>query len=477
MRKLEELMKPETLNDFLRSQTDLYNLNALDFPVESGAFAWESLNPETRDKIMAGIIRNTLEIAVNHVSAYRDDERWQYAAVLIKHLEKPSDLTNFPLMSKNDIPGTGSRNKPGIRGYRGELIEDPFFLVPENIDELILRQERANPDHKQILEKYQRLENYNGTGLLFFGSGGTEGESTEIALSYLSIQLEAMALAKGLYQNGMRENQNFASMYPLDHKGGLQLKLAAEILNMPFHSKDMMFQWIWDLGSSYRDAIENHQQAVTYKDFETANQHTGPIREGLRKYFVEHNINVIAAVQPTKEGIVSGSKGQGLTFMEIYNEDKKAFESVEHMFLTGYTVPEHAWRTLQEDGKIVSTEWGATEAMALGASGFVSQGDINDLKAHHFPTAGLVVRRRERGLKREVLDQIEEGRGLLLIQSYLPAKSITINNLMDVATATLDGFYLIERMPGAKVSIGDHSCAGEALRVPTLNQNGYQPHY
>ena len=150
--------------------------------------------------------------------------------------------------------------------------------------------------------------------------------------------------------------------------------------------------------------------------------------------------------------------------MSIYEEDPAAFASVSHIFLTGFPVPFSTAERLWHDGKIVSTTWGSTEAMALGTHSLSGESSVNHLVATPFPSLGIVARYSERGLLKPSLRPVmSNDSGLLLVTSLLGAGSTYINYLIgDLATNNETGFNNIHRLSSKTIS---GSCAADALTI------------
>ena len=312
------LEQKQTLEEFL-SNRDRYDINPRDVPVHLAASPeWE----QQRDisQIVGGMLRHHLSSALTAPHFVKNDRYREINPALIDYIE---DLVEIPLMVKDSILGTGSKKNPGLKGYRDQVHEDKMQLVPTNLDALITQQEAANPDHKEILKRY------GGQKLLIFGSGGTQGKSTQTVLSYLTVELETYALVRALAANGFEPEQKILCMYAPEHKGGFQLERAAEIMDMEFHSKAQLFQWVERLSPEYRAKVHAFRRAIAREDYEEADEHALLIRKGIRRYIAEHEIEVIEAVQPT-QGIDTGAKGMGLAAMKIYEENPSAFSKVKH---------------------------------------------------------------------------------------------------------------------------------------------------
>ena len=124
-------------------------------------------------------------------------------------------------------------------------------------------------------------------------------------------------------------------------------------------------------------------------------------------------------------------------------------------------MPAFAYKELQEAGIVVSTTWGSTEAMALATSGHIFPGNVNNLTALHFPTAGLVFRYLDPGVER--VDVGEEG--IMEIFSLHGGGSMYLGNAMDLTTRTDNGYLDIHRFSSSKGVVGGNSCAADALSV------------
>lgn len=439
------------LREYLRGK-DSHNLDAIDMPVSLAAsYDWDASN---REEILGGILRNVAKRAKAHVPFYREHEPWN--KVHPEDIQTRSDLYNLPMISKDAVSGTGSITRPGVHGFREKLLSDPNYLVPENMEEIIARQEAANPDHKEILQKY------DGKKILEFGSGGSQGKSTLTRLSYLTVEMESWALARALTMNGLKAGQSVACLYNNTHKGGLQLERAADIMGMPFHSKKKIFETLL-ADAQYACAIKLFQQAIEKGELQGIEKYAPIVRRGIREYIRGNNIQVIQSVQPPAAFSQKNAKGSALAFMSIYQEDPAAFSSLEHAFLTGFPVPKEAYTRLREDGVQVSTTWGSTEAMALGTYRQSSQeNNVNALTATTFPTLGIIAWYRERDLAKPRLLPVAEGlEGILLVSSLIGAGSVYLNyRIGDKAIKTSEGYKDINRAEMIDIS---GSCAADAL--------------
>jgi len=448
-----------TLEDFLRRQADKYNIDPRDIPVHlAGSPEWDLMDPSERDRVLGGVLRNVIITAVKEVEYYRDHPLW--SRVQPGTIESLEQFDQLPVIVKDDIEGSGGNGTDGLQGFRKSLLKNPDLLVPGNIQELIARQERANPNHEEILHWYGGPD-VLADRMLVFGSGASEGDSTFTKLSYLTVEMETWALVRGLYMNGFREGQHIACMYAPTHKGGLQLQRAASLMGMPFHSKEDIFTWIRSQGRKYATAVSEFKKASDRKDFEAADRFAGTLREGIRSYIKYHNIAIIEAVQPVEEGGASGAKGMGLSFMRIFREDPERFNEVQHAFLTGYTVPEFAYEELQNAGIVVSTTWGSTECMALATSGHIFPGNVNNLTSLHYPTAGLVFKYLNPGVQKVAVGE----EGIMSIFGLHGTGSMYLGNAMDLTTRTDGGYLNIHRFPSSKGIVGGNSCAADALSV------------
>jgi len=243
----------------------------------------------------------------------------------------------------------------------------------------------------------------------------------------------------------------------------LQLQRSAEIMSMPFHSKNKIFSTLLK-HSKYSKAFERFQVALRDNDQDVLESIGPHVRDGIRAYIEHHNIQVIESVQPPDEFANRNAKGNALSFMKIYKEDPLAFESVKHVFLTGFTVPASAYERLAQDGIAVSTTWGSTETMALATHPERFTGNINDLIETPFPTVGTLAVYKERNLESPELVPVKDGDdGLLLVTSLIGAGSVYINYMIgDVATKTKEGYLEIRRLSSADIS---GSCAADALSI------------
>lgn len=440
-----------SLEKFLKGK-DLYNLDALDVPVHlAGSPEWQNYSP--KERVLGGMLRNVTRRAKNTVPFYREHEGWQQ--VNVEDIWSSEDLYSLPMISKDPVSGTGSVSSPGISGFRSELLKDPNYIVPENIEKIIAQQEAANPNHKEILAKY------DGKRILEFGSGGSQGSSTLTRLSYLTVEMEAWALARALKMNGLKKGQSIACLYNNTHKGGLELERAADIMGMPFHSKRKIFQTL--LKSHFEEAVKKFGEGVETSNLELIEKYAPHVRKGIREYIRRNYIQVIESVQPSAAFLQKNAKGSGLAFMTMYNEDPSAFPWLQHAFLTGFPVPKDAYTSLRERGIQVSTTWGSTEAMALATYKKLSEDtDVNALTATPFPTLGAVAWYRERGLERPQLIPVQENlEGILLISSLIGAGSTYLNyRIGDKATKTKEGYKGINRLEMLNIA---GSCAADAL--------------
>ncbi len=428
------------------------NLDALDIPVNFAR------NPSflefSTPEILGGMLRQLVR-GLNSVPYYREHPLWQ--KVDPSNILSIDDILNLPITSKDFVPGTGSPTTHGIHGFRYRLLQNPQLLVPNNLSQLIARQEDANPDYEEILSWY------NGQKVLNFSSGGSEGIATIATLSYLSVEMEAYALVRALEQNGMKTGQSIACFYNDKHKGGLQLRRAAAIMNMPFHSKIDIFKAL-ENNTRYSSSFNHFAHCLIREQLDQAEEFGPIVREGIREYILTNNIQVIESVQPPSLYAQKNTKGLALAFGTLYDEDPSAFNNVEHVFLTGFPVPQDLSERLGKRGIVVSTTWGSSEAMALATSGPKYNGNVNNLFQTPFPTLGEVVRYRERGLSHPTLERVSNGEeGLLLITSLIGAGSTYINyRIGDEATKTDKGYLNIHRSNVLDIA---GSCASDALGI------------
>ena len=436
--------KEKPLKDYLR-QVDPYNINPEEMPaILAASREWQDMDQEQLTKVLGGMARNTLYLALEQVPLYRSDSRWDRNK--IKDVITAEDLLEFPVTAKDGPDGSQ------LVGFRNRALADPHLLVPRNLQILIEQQKRANPGWQKIRRNY-----FGDRDIHVFGSGGSEGGSTQTHLSFLTMYAEVMALARGLYDCGFLPEMSIACLYNDTHKGGLYLKLAADIMGMDFHSKADIFKYVRKLSIEHDKAVTGFQQALDRKNLETADRLAPLLQEGICKYVKDHKIQVLEAVQPDVQP-GAGAKGMGLSAMDLYHKVPSAFDTVTHFFLTGFRVPEFAYTTLREQGKKVRTIWGSTEAMALGVSS--GNTNVNDLLALNFPTIGAVAK-----IKTDLtLEQtVEREQGALLITRFLPG-SIYVNYLMDLATNRIGGFKNIHKINGDDGDLSG-TCAGDALSI------------
>ncbi|MSR86003.1 hypothetical protein EXS74_01250 [Candidatus Woesearchaeota archaeon] len=444
----------EELRDFLRT-VDASNLDALDIPVHlAGSEEWNTMDATERSPILGGMLRNLVERTKRHVPFYR--KNWTNAPPpgMILDID---DLSALPLVSKDSVPGTGSLEKNGILGFRAALLADPNLLVPDNLEELIRRQEAANPGHRAIVNRY------GGRKILEFSSGGSQGRGTITRLSYLAVEMEAYALVRALRMNGLQSGQSIACFYNDTHKGGLQLERAAQIMEMPFYSKRKIFEDLV-IDSPYAKSVLGFQRLMAEGESELANErHGAEVRKGIREYIKSKRIQVVESVQPPTGYLANNQKGSALAFMTLYEGDPSAFDSVEHVFLTGFSVPKTAYETLRERGIAVSTTWGSSEAMALGTHAILAGDDVNNLIATPFPTVGGVFWYRERDGVQRLVPAPKGDEGILVVTSLIGAGSTYIQyRIGDKAICAEGGYRAIER---SNINDIAGSCASDALGV------------
>ena len=240
-------LRGETLDDLFRG-LDRYDIDPLTLPVEvAGMPQWDTMPDNERGRILGGMLRHAVRRAKT-APLYNEHLLWK--SVSPDDITNVQDLASLPLISKDSVPGTGKPDYEGIRGFRARVILDPAILIPSGIDKLLSIQERANENSFRLLHGA-----YAGKELLYFGSGGSLGASTKTHLSYLTVEMEAHALARCLSLNGFNEGMSVACFYSPEHKGGLQLARAADIMRMPFHSKEMIFSWI-ERQATYKKSIK-----------------------------------------------------------------------------------------------------------------------------------------------------------------------------------------------------------------------------
>ena len=446
------------VQEFLRARAGHYDdIDPLSLPVEAGGYDWETVEPCFLNRILGGMLRHAARRAKS-VPYYAEQLPWQ--TINTEDISDIDDLLELPILSKDNVPGTGTPLQPGITGFRNDVVDAPIRLLPGNLEQLLYLQEEANPNHDEILQKY------DGQRLLNFISGGSKGKATTTTLTYLTVEMEAHALVRSLFMNGFQQGDSVACFYNSTHKGGLQLARAAQIMAMPFHSKQEIFNTLSRgcYGENIKKAVVDFQAAPP--DHPLYENQAALIRQGLRQYIQEHQINVIETVQPPGEFIHNNAKGSSLAFMTMYQEDPSAFSSVNHVFLTGFPVPVEAYETLRANGKQVSTTWGSSEAMALATTASNDPGHpVNDLLATPFPTVGRVVYYQERnGLEQPRLKDVPVNqKGLLLVSSLLGAGTVYVNYLIgDVAVRTSQGYKDIGRISTKNIA---GSCAADALAV------------
>ena len=441
-----------TLDDVLRGR-DIYDLDPSTLPVETaGMPEWDYMEPRIRGRMLGGMLRHVVK-AAKQTPIYRDDSRWRFVSA--ENIYDIADLAKLPIVAKDSVPGTGTPEKQGIHGFRSRVIHNPFLLIPENVGSLFIQQQMANS--RTLRSQYEK-EWYQ------FKSGGSMGDSTTTILSYLTLEAEAHALARCLRMNGFKEGMSVACFYASTHKGGLQLARASVIMNMPFHSKDKIFNTIAS-DSRYTAAVEGFKEALSVQDIGQLERYGSTVRRGIRDYIAQHGIKVVESVQPPSEFIEKNAKGNALAFMTLYEEDPSAFEEVEHVFLTGFPIPYSAVERLRADGKEVSTTWGSTEVMALGTYPMtnVSNNDVNDLVATPFPAIGMVAHFKERGVAPQI-EQVQNGtEGMLLVTRLNQVGSLFVQYAIgDLATRTNEGYKNIRRASTPNIA---GSCADDALSL------------
>ncbi len=444
----------DELEDYLRG-VDASNIDALDIPVDLAASTqWDTMVIQRRDRILGGMLRNLIARTKAHVPFY--EQVWRNIPPL-PLIQDIGDLSSIPLVSKDSVAGTGSPDRNGITGFRARLLADPSLLVPKNLEEVIQRQEAANPDYKAILKKY------GGRRVLDFSSGGSQGRGTITRLSYLTVEMEAYALVRALRMNGFKKGQPIACFYNDTHKGGLQLERAAQIMEMPFYSKRKIFDDLIIDTTLGKDVL-GFQTLMAEGESDLANEKYGRgVRRGIREYIRSKKIEVIESVQPPAAYLRQNQKGSALAFMSLFEEDPSAFDSVRHVFLTGFSVPRSAYEILRERGIAVSTTWGSSEAMALATHPFSAGEDVNNLIATPFPTVGGVFWYREREGNPRLVPAIEGYEGILLVTSLVGAGSTYIQyRIGDKAVCTERGYRGIER---SNINDIAGSCASDALGV------------
>ena len=447
---LDLVMQADTLNKFLEKEI----VSALDMPAYAGAFSWEALNSEQRNNFLGKMLRD-LVIRAKEIPYFASNPLWEN--IDPEQISTFEDIHNLPPMVKDTIDGTN----PGLVGYRNALLQNPEILVSPRIQEFIERQERANPEHKEILEWYKKRDLTwwpKNRKLLAFGSGGTQGKSTITLLSYLTVEMEAWALARALRLNGFKEGQVVACLYNTSHKGGVVLERAANLMNMPFYSQTKIFNWIKSQGRKYRQAVESFENSKISQTKPT-DEEVEFMRDGIGKFMITHKVEIIEAVQPPRD-IKSGEKGIGLEYMSIHEKNKGGIlKYLNQAFLTGIAVPNFAQEALRNDNINVTTTYGKGEAMA-GATSGVRTDDVNIQMRLFFPTYELVAEIAQKGdfkLKKTPKGQ----RGIVFTTSLIGGGSTFINNAMDAATENQepDGLQDIDRLYTGEAKTAVNSCA------------------
>ncbi|MBI2133510.1 hypothetical protein HYU11_02405 [Candidatus Woesearchaeota archaeon] len=445
--------EPE-LVQYLKTIDKSYRIDPIDLPVwVAGSADWEIMEHETRNLILGGMLSKVVARA-KHVPYFRDNPDWEY--VRPDDIDRLSDLHWLPVMAKDDIPGTA------VTGFRAVVNSNPGMLVHENLDELIRRQEKANPDYATILVQH------GGQKIFRYGSGGTQGQSTTTILTYIDMHAEELALARCLTSNGLNKGNNgrILCLYNDTHKGGFQLKQAAQIMGMEFHSRAELMDWLKQK-PKYSNAVSKLEvnEQLTSQQFE---DYSAVVRAGIRDFITEYGIEVIESVQPPPEFLSSNAKGGNLAFMKIYEEGPSSFRNVKEIFLTGFPVDKKTCETLMTYDPTyetlmsrVSTTAGSTEAMAWGTTKNIL-GDVNDLKSAHFPTVALVA--RYSGYCVPNLSTLSPGtEGLVFLTALSRAGSVYINLFTgDFATKTQAGLSGVHRYQTTNIA---GSCALDALAL------------
>jgi hypothetical protein len=435
---LDSLMQVSSLESYLDGR-DETNIAAWDMPVHVGAFPWEQLDPERRDIVLGGILRNLVTNTKRQVPYYRDHPLWR--EVVPSQITTLDGILELPVIVKDTMAGTN----PPLVGFRDRLIGKAEILVPDNVAELMARQKMANPNYGEIQRAYRAigLDWWTGNSeLLPFESGGTQGNSSRTLLPYLTVELESWALARALKMNGFEEGQSIACLYHPFHKGGVNLQRAADIMGMQFYSQVEIFNWVGRQGGAFEQAAREFGKAKSDKEYKPAEKYYDAMREGIAKFLVQHNINVVEGVQPEQD-ISSGAKGSGLTFYNILQVDEPGIlRNLEHAFLTGMAVPRFIQDYLAERGVNVSTTLGKGEAMAGATSGELYGPDINNQTMLYFPTLELVANIRDGRLVRA-----QPGKDGVVWTTNLSAVATTLTNFaMDYGTAWEQGVKKIRRL-------------------------------
>jgi hypothetical protein len=451
---LDSLMQVSSLEEYLEGR-DETNIAAWNMPVQAGAFAWEKLDPERRDIVLGGILRNLVINAVN-IPLYRNTPPWR--KVDAEGIRTLDDLLTLPPLVKDTIQGTS------LTGFREQLVSDPEILVPLNLGSIIARQERANPDHQQMRSEYRQmgLDWWTSNGrLLPFESGGTQGNASRTLLSYLTVELESWALARALRMNGFKKGQRIACLYHPDHKGGVNLQRAASIMGMEFYSQVDVFNWVGRQGGRFESAASEFQKARSNRAYTPVEQHYESMREGIAKFLVQHGINIVEGVQPERD-IASGAKGAGLDFLSILEQDREEIlKYLDHAFLTGMPVPKKVQTLLAQYGVEVSTTLGKGEAMAGATSGILYGDDVNRQTRLYFPTMELVANIRDGRLVRAQPGE----EGIILTTNLSAVATTLVNYAMDYGLEWGKGVTNIRRLfVGTKPE-----SAGNACSVGVLN--------
>lgn len=420
--------------DFVRGR-DPYDLDAIDLPVEvAGCDAWWDMDDAERGRVLGGLLRNAVRRAVASVPLYRLDPAWQ--SVCVADIADIADLASLPLTARDTVPGMP------LTGIREGIVANPYDLVPDDLGQVLRRQERANARYADILRWYgNRI-------VLSFQSRGSQGAQTRTIETYLTVEMEAHALARCLRRNGFRPGQRIACLHPSDRKGGLQLARAALLMGMPFHGRESIMGTLEHI-PCYAEAFQGVREARSRGDDAALERHAARIRQGIREYIRANSIRVVEAAEPPVDAITCGPGAAPLAFMSLYDESPGSFAWVEHVFLGAFPVPRAAWERLRDDGKPVSTVWSAIEGASF-ATGTIRtadmSGDPNELSAAWFPTAGFVADGHSSSGGRASHAVAPGGTGLLTVTGLIGGGTTCLNHVVgDIATRTREGFRDIAR--------------------------------
>ena len=186
------------LAEILESYPDSHNIDPDTLPSETwGLVAWDFMDPEDRDKILAGMFRQTLKRAKATMPIYAQSRA--YGDVYPGSFESMDQLVELPVLVKD-----------GEEGFRQKVRKNPLLLKPT--------------DKSVLMTPYLS----GGTGI----DSETVGKSTPTWITEQDLERESLALALRCFiPGGLSKKMKFMNLYNLAHKGGEEIRRAVTHLD------------------------------------------------------------------------------------------------------------------------------------------------------------------------------------------------------------------------------------------------------